>query len=89
MYRYVATESFWKSFYALPPEKKASTRAAWDIFKNDPFDARLRTHVIHRLTALRHNKVYSVSIEGNLRVVFEIINGDLITFGIGTHDIYQ
>ena len=88
-YRYRAAEAFWKSFYALPASQKESVRAAWTIFKVNPFDPRLGTHKIHRLSAAFKKTVHAVVIEGDLRVVF-FIEGDVVfTFGIGTHDIYR
>lgn len=50
-YRYRAVERFWTSFYRLAPAQKESARRAWIIFKEDPFDPRLRTHKIQRLSA--------------------------------------
>jgi len=88
-YRFKPTEQFWESFYDLSPGHKESTRRAWKIFKENPFDPRLRTHKIHRLSAQYGRTVYSVEIEGDLRAVF-FIKGDLVvTVDIGTHDIYK
>jgi hypothetical protein len=39
-----------------------------DFQKIDPFDPRLGTHKIHRLSAIAIQTVYSVVIEGNLRI---------------------
>ncbi len=50
-YRYRAAERFWTSFYRLSPAQKESVRKAWKIFKEDPFDPRLRTHKIQSLSA--------------------------------------
>jgi len=50
-YRYRAVERFWTIFYRLSPAQKEAARKVWLIFKEDPFDARLRTHKIHRLSA--------------------------------------
>jgi hypothetical protein len=84
-----ATESFWKGFYALPPEQKESVRQAWKTFKEDPFHPSLGTHRIHRLTALYKTNVFSVVIEGDLRALF-IMDGDTFTtLDIGTHAIYR
>lgn len=85
MYTYIASEAF----YALRPEQKASVREKWEIFKIDPFDTRLGTHRIARLSALYGSTVYSVKIEANLRVVFTIIANEVQTIDIGTHDIYK
>ena len=88
-YRYQATEVFWNNFYDLSPSQKESTRKAWQFFKLDPFDPRLRTHKIHRLSTIMRRTVYAVVIGGDLRVVF-YLDGDLVvSFNIGTHDIYR
>ena len=62
MYRYQADEAFWTSFYRLSEQQKDSTRRAWQIFKTDPFDPRLRTHKIHRLSAHYGRTIYAVEI---------------------------
>ena len=88
-YRFKPTEQFWQSFYDLSPSQKDSTRRAWKIFKENPFDPRLRTHKIHRLSARYGRTIYAVDIEGNLRAVFFIEDDCVITVDIGTHDIYN
>ncbi len=88
-YRYEAAPGFWKSSHALSNAQKARTRAAWQIFKLDPFDPRLRTHKIQRLSSTFHTTVFAVVIEADLRVVFYLKGNTVFTFGIGTHDIYK
>ena len=88
-YRFKPTEQFWESFYALTPGQKESTRRAWSIFKQNPFDPRLRTHKIHRLSAQYGRTIYAVEIERDLRVVFYIERNCVVTVDIGTHDIYK
>ena len=44
-YRFKPTKRFWESFYDLTSSQKESTRRAWKIFKQNPFDPRLRTSV--------------------------------------------
>lgn len=88
-YRYKPTPRFWKSFYALPPSQKDSTRRAWAIFKQNPFDTRLRAHKIHRLSAEYGQTIYAVEIEGDLRVVFYIQGDIVVTVDIGSHDVYR
>ena len=88
-YRFKPTENFWESFYGLSPGQKNSTRWAWEIFKENPFDPRLRTHKIHRLSAQYGRTIYAVDIEGDLRAVFFIKDDLIITVDIGTHDIYK
>ncbi len=88
-YRFTATEGFRENFYRLPAAQKDSARAAWTIFKLDPFDPRLRAHKIHRLSAIMRRTVYAVDIEGDLRAVFYIEGDTVVSFNIGTHDIYR
>jgi mRNA-degrading endonuclease YafQ of YafQ-DinJ toxin-antitoxin module len=88
-YRFKPTEQFWESFYDLSPGQKESTRRAWKIFKENPFDPRLRTHKIHRLSAQYGRTVYSVEIEGDLRAVFFVRDDLVVTVDIGTHGIYK
>jgi len=88
-YRYKPTPRFWKSFYALLASQKESTRRAWAIFKQNPFDPRLRTHKIHRLSAEYGQTIYAVEIEGDLRLVFYIEGDIVVTVDIGSHDVYR
>jgi hypothetical protein len=87
--RFAATETFWRNFYTLPARQKQLVREKWQIFKMDPFDARLGTHKINSLSARMKQTVRSVVIEGDLRAVF-VIDGDVVTtIDIGTHAIYR
>ncbi len=88
-YRFHATEVFWENFYRLSPAQKESARIAWAIFKENPFDARLGTHKIHKLSAVMRRTVYAVVIEGDLRVVFYLEGDEAVSFNIGSHDIYK
>jgi len=75
--------------YALSSGQKDSTRRAWKIFKENPFDRRLRAHKIHRLSARYGRTIYAVEIEPNLRAVFYIEHNVVVTVDIGTHDLYR
>lgn len=88
-YRFKATEAFWENFYRLPAGQKESARRAWQIFKQNPFDARLQPHKIHRLSALMKRTVHAVAIEGDLRAVFYVEGDSVVTFNIGPHEIYK
>jgi hypothetical protein len=89
MYRFRAAENYWKKFYRLSPEQKESVRRVWVAFKIDPFDPRLGTHKINRLSSQYHKTVYSVAIEGDLRAIF-YLDGDIVwTVDIGTHSVYR
>ena len=88
-YRYRATAQFWKNFHALTAAQKDLTREKFRIFRENPFDPRLRPHKIQSLSSLFKRTVHAVTIEGDLRVVF-YLEGDLVvTFNIGTHDVYK
>jgi len=51
-YRFRAAKTFWRSWSSLSEIQQRAARQAFPIFKANPFDARLRTHKIHRLYAL-------------------------------------
>jgi len=88
-YRFVASERYWRSFYALPSDQKEVARRKWLVFKKNPFDPSLGTHKIHALSARAGQTVYSAVIEEDLRVVF-LIDGDTVkTIDIGGHAIYR
>jgi hypothetical protein len=97
----MTAEAIIEQIKALPPadrervakfiadRQKESTRRAWQIFKRDPFDPRLRAHKIHRLSAHYRRTIYAVEVEQDLRVVFYIEGDRVITVDIGTHDVYR
>ncbi len=89
MYRFRASETFWKKFYRLSPDQKKSVWRAWEIFRLDPFDSRLGTHKIANLSARYRKIIYSVVIEADLRAVF-YVEGDIIwTVDLGSHSVYR
>ena len=88
-YRYRATEKYWTTFYRLSAAQKESARKAWKIFKENPFDPRLRTHKIQSLSAQYGRTIHAVEVEGDLRSLF-YLNGDIVvSLVIGTHRIYK
>ena len=87
--RYVATPQFWRSYARLSETQRASTQRAWRIFKEDPFDSRLKTHRIASLSARAGRTVHSVWIESDLRAVFYLEGADVVSMDIGTHAIYR
>ncbi|HWB61688.1 MAG TPA: hypothetical protein VG733_19550 [Chthoniobacteraceae bacterium] len=88
-YRFKPTQRFWESFYALPSSQKESARMAWKIFKENPFDPRLRPHKIHKLSAHFGRTIHAVDIEGDLRAVFYVEGDTVVTVDIGSHDLYR
>jgi hypothetical protein len=59
------------------------------IFKVNPFDPRLRTHKIHKLSARYGRTIYAAEIEADLRTVFYIEGDVVVTVDIGSHDLYR
>ena len=87
MYRFQASETFWKKFYRLSPGHKASVRSAWEIFKVNPFDSRLGTHRINNLSSQYKKTIYSVVIEADLRALFYVEGDKICTVDIGTRHL--
>jgi mRNA-degrading endonuclease RelE of RelBE toxin-antitoxin system len=88
-YRYRATEKFWTSFYRLNSQQKESCRKAWQIFKENAFDPRLRAHKIHRLSARYGRTIYAIVIEEDFRLLFYIDGQTVTSLIVGTHHIYE
>lgn len=88
-YRFQAVEPFWKHFFRLSLEQKEAARRTLPIFKQNPFDPRLRPHKIHRLSAQYGRTIYAVDIAGDLRAVFYVEGEVVTTVDIGTHAIYR
>ena len=88
-YRFKTTPAFRKALSKLPSSQKASAKKAFAIFKQDPFDPRLRTHKIHQLSALYKETIYAVRVEGDLRSIFYVDGKNVISLDIGTHAIYR
>ena len=88
-YRFRVVEPFWTHFYRLGDSQKEAARRAWKIFKENPFDPRLSTHKIHKLSSLYGRTIYAVDLEGDLRSTFYIERDWIVSVDIGTHDIYK
>jgi hypothetical protein len=65
-YRFRATRAFWRSFGRLSAQQQRRTRKAFVIFKQNPFDPRLRSHKIHKLSARYARVIYAAEIEADL-----------------------
>ena len=85
----VATRAFWRSFAKQPAEQQGRARKAFLIFKQDPFDPRLRSHKIRRLSARYARTIDAAEIEADLRVVFYIEGDIVVTVDVGSHDLYR
>jgi mRNA-degrading endonuclease YafQ of YafQ-DinJ toxin-antitoxin module len=88
-YRFTATRTFWRSFRKLSAQQQEHAQKTFAIFKENPFDARLRSHKIHKLSARYARIIYAAEIAANLRVIFYIEGNLVVTVDIGSHDIYR
>jgi len=88
-HRFRAAKSFWRSWSKLSEVQQRAARQAFPIFKANPFDPRLRTHKIHRLSAQYGRIIYAVDIAGDLRAAFYVEGDTVWSVAIGTHDIYK
>ena len=81
--------------YVLAKLEQALDRTAAEhskrvsYFKENPFDTRLRSHKIHKLSARYGRTIYSVEIEADLRAVFYVEGDMIVTVDIGSHSIYR
>ena len=77
---------FAKQFKKLPKEAKKSAVEREKIFRENPFDSRLKTHKLHG--AIKEYWAFSISY--NYRIGFTFVDGDLVRFhAIDSHDIYK
>jgi hypothetical protein len=88
-FQFKASRLFWKSYSNLPERQQASAKAAFIIFKANPFDPRLRAHKINSLSAYYGKTIHAVEIEGDLRATFYVEGKMVFTVDIGTHAIYR
>ena len=88
-YRFRTAKSFRRALAKLSPNQKEAAAAAFAIFKQNPFDPRLRPHKIHKLSAAYGTTVHSVCIESDLRAVFYIEGNIVWSVDIGGHAIYR
>ena len=87
-YHFCATRAFWRSFAKLTVQQHRA-RNAFAIFKKNPFDSRLRSHKIQKLSARYGRVIYAAEIEADLRVVFYVEGNRVVTVDIGSHDLYR
>jgi len=88
-YRFRAAKSFRRALAKLLPPQQRSAKAVFKIFKKDPFDPRLGTHKIHKLSAAYGKTIFAACVEADLRVVFYIEGDTVWSVDIGSHAIYR
>ena len=88
-YRFRATRAFWRRFGKLSVQQQRRAREVFAIFKMNPFDSRLRSHKIQKLSARYGRVIYAAEIQADLRVVFYVEGNTVVTVDIGSHDLYR
>ena len=80
------SSKFAKEYKKLPLKLKTIAEKKELIFRQNPFDSRLKTH---RLTGKLKN-FWSFSLDFRHRIIFEIVDEKTIWFhAVGTHKIYR
>jgi addiction module RelE/StbE family toxin len=79
------SSKFAKEYKKLPKKVKDQAKKKEKIFREDPFDKRLKTH---KLSGKLHD-FHSFSIDYQHRIIFEFREKDIIWFhSVGIHEIY-
>jgi addiction module RelE/StbE family toxin len=77
---------FLRQFKKLPKEAQESALECEKLFRENPFDSKLKTHKLHGTM----QEYWAFSISHNYRIGFTFIDGNLVHFhAIGSHDIYR
>ncbi len=80
------SKKFVKELKKLPEEIINLAVKKEVIFKNNPLHPSLRLHELHG----KFRGIWSISITGNYRIIFERMDsGDIMFVSIGKHDIYK
>jgi len=77
---------FEKSYPRLPEKIKEKSKEKESIFRDNPFDARLKTH---KLSGIDKN-CWAFWVDDCYRIKFIFLSkGEVLFLDIGTHDIYK
>lgn len=77
---------FQKSYKKLSAHIKQKAKEKERIFRQNPFDSRLKTHKLHG----KECKVWAFWIDYTYRIKFIFLkDGEILFLDVGTHDIYQ
>lgn len=77
---------FARQYKKLPDNIKDLTDEKEKIFRQDPFNPKLKTHKLHG----ELNGYWSFSISYNYRIIFDFVSKEIIRFySIGNHNIYD
>ena len=80
------TKDISKSFKKLPKNLQVLAKKKEEIFRNNPFDARLGTHKLSGTL----DGYYAFSVNYNFRILLRFIESKEVLFlNIGTHEVYR
>lgn len=82
----IYSPQFEREYKCLPEKVKEKAEKKEKIFRNNPFDSRLKTHKLSG----RLSGFWSFSIDNRYRIIFELKNEKTFIFHIiGDHSIYR
>lgn len=77
---------FEKKIIKIPLKIQIIADKKVELFKKNPLHSSLRLHELHG----KFRGLWSISITGNYRIIFERQkNGDIVFISIGRHDVYK
>jgi addiction module RelE/StbE family toxin len=77
---------FIKDYRRLDNKTKEKAEEKEDVFRENPFDARLKTHKLNG----HLSDLWSFSVDYDCRIIFEIQSEKVFVFhAIGSHSIYE
>ncbi|MFA6437114.1 MAG: type II toxin-antitoxin system mRNA interferase toxin, RelE/StbE family [Candidatus Paceibacterota bacterium] len=80
------SKKFQQELKKLPKEIVNLAIKKESLFRKNPLHTSLRLHELH----VKFQGIWSISITGNYRIIFErMTNGDILFISIGKHDIYR
>jgi len=82
----IYSAKFAREYKKLPNQIKDKAEKQEKIFRQNPFDSRLKTHRLYG----KLKKFYSFSVGYKHRLIFEFADKNTVYFhSIGTHSVYQ
>lgn len=80
------SSKFKRQFKKLPREIKESAIICEKVFRDNPFDQKLKTHKLHGTM----KEYWAFSISYSYRIGFTFTDSNLVEFhAVGNHDIYK
>ncbi len=78
-------KKFIKQYKKLPSDIKNQAEEREIIFREDPYDTRLKTHKLHG----NFREFYAFFVSSKIRIIFDFNkDGNARFYTIGNHDIY-